>query len=115
MMKRYKKAQGLSLNMVAVGVISITLLVIIVAIFITSMDERRKEMGKQTEGTPCTGKEIDKDKNEIGRYEVLSYEDCSAKGGTPALGTWTYPAGSTMGTAEEPIDGTMHTCCFIRT
>ncbi len=105
MMKRYKKAQGLSLNMVAVGVISITLLVIVVTIFITTMDKNRTELEKKTEGKECSGKT---DINGVEyKYFVMSYKDCYEKG-KPAIGTFVDPS------TNEPIDTNVETCCLVK-
>jgi len=77
-----RRAQGLSLEMIAIGAIAIVVLVIVITIFITSMQTNQANLEEATEGVTCGGTA------DGYVYEVLSYDECMAKGGSVAMGTF---------------------------
>jgi len=66
-MKRDKRAQGLSLDMIVIGAISIVVLVVIITIFVNSMTQTGEKL--EGEYTSCVG--LGKSLNADGQYEAM--------------------------------------------
>lgn len=79
-MKRNKRAQGLSLDMIVIGAISIVVLVVIITIFVNSMTQT----GEKLEGgyTSCEGAGKSLDADEQYNATVLSPFDMPAEYGS---------------------------------
>lgn len=99
-----RRAQGLSLEMIAIGAIAIVVLVIVITIFITSMQTNQENLKEATEGVECKGTTVigSGDNKETYVYEVLSPEECSAKGGRIAMGTY------------KGVNPLTDVCCLIK-
>ncbi|MDK2907693.1 MAG: hypothetical protein PWQ87_151 [Candidatus Woesearchaeota archaeon] len=79
-----RRAQGLSLEMIAIGAIAIVVLVIVITIFITSMQSSQENLKEATEGK-CEGKTA---ATPGYVYKVLSHEECINNEGSIVMGSF---------------------------
>lgn len=73
-----KKAQGLSLDMIVVGAIGLVVLVVIITIFVSSLQKSQDDITKTQTGSDC----------EVAGGKMMYAADCNKVGGTPQIGTF---------------------------
>ena len=77
-MSKTKKAQGLSLNMIVVGAIGLVVLVVIITIFVSSLQKSQDDITKTQTGSDC----------KVAGGKMMFPADCNKVGGTPQIGTF---------------------------
>lgn len=114
-MSKAKKAQGLSLNMIVVGAIGLVVLVVIITIFVSSLQKSQDDITKTQTGSECS---------EAGG-KMMYAADCNKVGGTAQIGTFkgnlnVLPTSSpspdnlygSYSDAKGPVSsGALYVCC----
>lgn len=109
-MKRNKSAQGLSLDMIVIGAISIVVLVVIITIFVNSMTQTGEKLEGEYTSCASTGKSLDAD----GQYNATVLSPFNLPPGYGSVEEWCRDIGGRIytGPLSDVSVSSGEVCCY---